>query len=75
MTLAKLGRVVRLSYQNWRMTLMGASESFMNHPASVRCWPIREAWEADSSVSDLRMLLYSSSAKSFVYLLILAHVS
>jgi hypothetical protein len=51
MTLAKLGRVVRLSYQNWRMILMGASESFMNHPASVRCWPIREAWEADSSVS------------------------
>jgi len=30
---------------------MGTSESFMYHPANDRCWPIREAWEMDFSVS------------------------
>jgi len=30
---------------------MGASESFMNHPASGRCWPFSDSPEAFCSVS------------------------
>ena len=30
---------------------MGTSESFMNHPASFRCWPKAEARESILSVS------------------------